>query len=205
MIHIACDQELPEQDHRSRLQRRKSEGISGRPRQGGTPEIALSQCGGRSRRLEVATGQPSRGVGRRSQGATRDQDQRPIPDLLCLDKRRPGGGRNRGLPLEEDAAMAKKLKPMHPGEILREEFLVPLKMSAGALAKACGLPRTRIERIAGEQTGMTADTALRLAKALGTTAQLWLNLQNDYDVQIAKRDLGKVLDRIETVNKPKAA
>jgi plasmid maintenance system antidote protein VapI len=47
--------------------------------------------------------------------------------------------------------------------------------------------------------------ALRLAKALGTTAQLWLNLQNDYDVQIAKRDLGKSLDRIETVNKPKAA
>ena len=85
-----------------------------------------------------------------------------------------------------------------------EEFLVPLKMSAGVLAKAC-VPRTRIERIACEQTGMTADTALRLAKTLGTTAQLWLNLQNDYDVQIAKRDLGKILDRIETVNKPKAA
>jgi plasmid maintenance system antidote protein VapI len=68
-----------------------------------------------------------------------------------------------------------------------------------------GLPRTRIERIASEQTGITADTALRLAKALDTTAQLWLNLQNDYDVQIAKRDLGKILDRIETVNKPKAA
>jgi len=101
--------------------------------------------------------------------------------------------------------MAKKLRPMHPGEVLREEFLAPLKMSAGALAKTCGLPRTRIERIASELTGITADTALRLAKALGTTAQLWLNLQNDYDIQIAKRDLGKVLDRIETVNKPKAA
>jgi addiction module HigA family antidote len=102
--------------------------------------------------------------------------------------------------------MAKKLKPMHPGEVLREEFLVPLKLSAGALAKACGLPRTRIERLANEQTGVTADTALRLAKALGTTAQLWLNLQNDYDVQLATRDLRKVLDRIETVNKqPKAA
>jgi addiction module HigA family antidote len=101
--------------------------------------------------------------------------------------------------------MPKKLKPMHPGEVLREEFLVPLKMSAGALAKVCGLPRTRIERIASEQTGITADTALRLAKALDTTAQLWLNLQTDYDVQVAKRDLGKILDRIETVNKPKAA
>ena len=101
--------------------------------------------------------------------------------------------------------MAKKLKPMHRGEVLREEFLNPLKMSAGALVKACGLPRTRIERIAGEQTGITADTALRLAKALGTTAQLWLNLQNDYDIQIAKRELAKVLERIEIVNKPKAA
>jgi len=101
--------------------------------------------------------------------------------------------------------MVKKLKPMHPGEVLREEFLLPLGMSAGALANACGLPRTRIERIASEQSGITADTALRLAKALGTTAQLWLNLQTDYDIQIARRDLGKALDRVKTVNKPKAA
>ena len=101
--------------------------------------------------------------------------------------------------------MAKKLKPMHPGEVLREEFLIPLKLSAGALAKACGLPRTRIERIASEQTGITADTALRLGKALGTTTQLWLNLQNDYDLEIARRELGKALDRIATVNKPEAA
>ena len=101
--------------------------------------------------------------------------------------------------------MAKKLGPMHPGEVLREEFLVPLKMSAGALAKVCGLPRTRIERIVGEQTGISADTALRLAKALGTSPQVWLNLQTDYDVQMAKLSLGKALDRIETINKPKAA
>ncbi|MGJ5075532.1 HigA family addiction module antitoxin [Bradyrhizobium oligotrophicum] len=101
--------------------------------------------------------------------------------------------------------MTKKLKPMHPGEVLREEFLTPLGMSAGALAKVCGLPRTRIERIASEQTGITADTALRLAKALDTTPELWLNLQTDYDVQIAKRSLGKTLNRIETVNKPRAA
>jgi addiction module HigA family antidote len=94
---------------------------------------------------------------------------------------------------------------MHPGEVLREEFLVPLKMSAGSLAKTCGLPRTRIERIASEQTGITADTALRLAKALGTTPQLWLNLQTDYDLQIARCDLGKILDGIETVNDPEAA
>jgi addiction module HigA family antidote len=101
--------------------------------------------------------------------------------------------------------VAKKLKPMHPGEVLREEFLVPLGLSPGALAKACGLPRTRIERIANEQTGISADTALRLAKALGTTAQLWLNLQNDFDLQIATRDLGKGLDRIARLNEPRAA
>jgi antitoxin HigA-1 len=101
--------------------------------------------------------------------------------------------------------MTRTLKPMHPGEVLREEYLAPLGMSAGALARACGLPRTRIERIAGEQAGITADTALRLAKALGTSAQLWLNLQNDFDLQIARDGLGKVLDRIETVNRPNAA
>src|SRR5919198_198128 len=109
--------------------------------------------------------------------------------MLCLDGGRPGGGRDRGLSLERDAAMTKKLKPMHPGEVLREEFLVPLKMSAGPPAQGCSLPRTRFGRMASEQTGITADTALRLGKALGTTAQLWLNLQTDYDVQIAKRDL----------------
>jgi antitoxin HigA-1 len=101
--------------------------------------------------------------------------------------------------------MARKLKPMHPGEVLREEFLVPLNMSAGTLAKACGLPRTRIERIASEQSGITADTALRLAKALGSTAQLWLNLQIDYDLEIARRNLAKILDGVEIVNKPEAA
>jgi addiction module HigA family antidote len=101
--------------------------------------------------------------------------------------------------------MAKTLKPMHPGEVLREEFLVPLGLSAGALARTCSLPRTRVERIANEQTGITADTALRLAKALGTTPQLWLNLQNDYDVEVAKRRLSGILDKIEVVNKTKAA
>src|ERR1700724_3499607 len=87
--------------------------------------------------------------------------------------------------------MARKLAPMHPGEVLREEFLVPLGLSAGALAKACGVPRTRIERIANEETAITADTALRLGKALGTSAQLWLNLQNEFDMRTAKSQIGK--------------
>lgn len=95
--------------------------------------------------------------------------------------------------------MAKKLQPMHPDEVLREEFLVPLGMSAGALARACGVPRTRIERLANEETGVTADTALRLAKVFGTSPELWLNLQNDFDVQTAKREIGKELDKIDPV------
>ena len=97
--------------------------------------------------------------------------------------------------------MAKKLPPLHPGEVLREEFLVPLKMSAGALAKACGVPRTRIERLASEQIGITADTALRLSRALGTTPELWMNLQNSFDVNTALLFISKELDRIEPVNK----
>jgi antitoxin HigA-1 len=95
--------------------------------------------------------------------------------------------------------MARKLAPMHPGEVLREEFLVPLGLSAGALAKACGVPRTRIERIANEETVVTADTALRLGKALGTSAELWLNLQNEFDMRTAKSQIGKELEKITKV------
>jgi antitoxin HigA-1 len=95
--------------------------------------------------------------------------------------------------------MTKRLPPLHPGEILREEFLVPLNLSPGALAKAAGVPRTRIERIAAETTGITADTALRLGKALNTSAQLWMNLQNQYDLEKAQREAGKSLEKIEPV------
>jgi len=101
--------------------------------------------------------------------------------------------------------MTKKLPPLHPGEVLREEFLIPLSLSAGALAKACGVPRTRIERIANEETSITADTALRLGKALGTTAQLWLNLQNEFDMRTAKIRIGKQLEEISPVTGRKAA
>ena len=101
--------------------------------------------------------------------------------------------------------MAKRLPPLHPGEVLREEFLVPLGISAGALARAMGVPRTRVERIVAETSGITADTALRLSKALGTSAQLWLNLQNRYDVETAERTIGKELARIERVTGSAAA
>jgi len=88
------------------------------------------------------------------------------------------GGANKGSTRYGwNATMLKKLKPMHPSEVLPEEFLLRLEMSAGALAEACSLSRARTEPIANEQTGITADTALRFAKALGTTAQLRLNRQ----------------------------
>ncbi len=98
----------------------------------------------------------------------------------------------------------KTLAPMHPGEVLREEFLIPLGLSAGTLAKACGVPRTRIERVSTEAAGITADTALRLAKALGTSPELWLNLQNDFDMQTARREIGRELDRITPVSRDAA-
>src|SRR5215470_6296057 len=100
---------------------------------------------------------------------------------------------------DEETHMPKKLPALHPGEVLREEFLVPLGLSAGALAKACGVPRTRIERIAGEETAITADTALRLGKALGTSAQFWLNLQSEFDMRTTKVRIRKALDKISPV------
>ena len=73
--------------------------------------------------------------------------------------------------------MAKKLPPIHPGEILREEFLVPLKLTPYAVAAALPVPRTRIERIAREEKPVTADTALRLGKFFKTGAAFWMNVQ----------------------------
>src|SRR5258708_35655654 len=118
-----------------------------------------------------------------------------------------GRRRNPGLPLADFGsrrttrakAQPKNLPPLHPGEVLREEFLVPLGLSPGALAKAMGVPRTRVERIAAESTGITADTALRLSKALGTSAQLWLNLQNSYAVKTTQRAIRKPITKINPV------
>ena len=69
------------------------------------------------------------------------------------------------------------LPPIHPGEILREEYLAPLGLKPYTLAKRLNIPRTRIERLVSEQTPVTADTALRLAKFFGSTPQFWLNMQ----------------------------
>ncbi|MEW6294350.1 MAG: HigA family addiction module antitoxin [Pseudomonadota bacterium] len=89
------------------------------------------------------------------------------------------------------------MRPIHPGEILREEFLVPLNLSANALAIALGVPAPRINDIARERRGITADTALRLARYFGTSAEFWMGLQADYDLRIAATAANDALARIQ--------
>ena len=78
---------------------------------------------------------------------------------------------------------------VHPGEILRKEYLEPLNMSAGRLAKLLGVPRTRIERIASEQTSISTDTAFRLAKIYQTTPEFWMSMQTSHDLKLAKNQV----------------
>ena len=79
-----------------------------------------------------------------------------------------------------------KLKPVHPGEVLMEEYLLPLGFSARRFAQAVHVPANRISRLIKGEVSVTADTALRLARALRTTPDFWLNLQNAYDLQIVE-------------------
>lgn len=92
--------------------------------------------------------------------------------------------------------MSEKLAPIHPGEVLREEFILPLGLSSNALARALGVNAARINEIVREERGITADTALRLARYFGTSEDLWLNLQRRYDVERARDALGASLEAI---------
>ena len=94
--------------------------------------------------------------------------------------------------------MAKKALPnIHPGEILQEEFLLPMNISQNALARAAVVPPRRINEIVLGKRGVTADTALRLAKVFGTSEGFWLGLQADYDLEESRHAIGADLDRIE--------
>jgi antitoxin HigA-1 len=84
-----------------------------------------------------------------------------------------------------------KMRPIHPGEILREEYLSPLGMSANALAMALHVPAPRINDIVRERRAVTPDTALRLARYFDSTAQFWLNLQSSFDLKQAEIETGK--------------
>jgi addiction module HigA family antidote len=85
-----------------------------------------------------------------------------------------------------------KLAPLHPGEVLREEFMEPLGITAYALAKACQIERPRLERIVRERRGISADTALRLAKYFDTTPEFWMNLQSRYELEEAIVEMSKI-------------
>jgi addiction module HigA family antidote len=87
------------------------------------------------------------------------------------------------------------MRPIHPGEVLREEFLGPLGLSARALARALRVPATRINDVVNEWRGITADTALRLARYFGTTAEFWLNLQAAFDLRTAEAELKSQIER----------
>ena len=89
------------------------------------------------------------------------------------------------------------LSNVHPGEVLQEEFLVPLGISQNALARAMAVPPRRINEIVLGKRGITADTAVRLAAALGTSERFWLGLQADYDLEEARRALGELPGRIK--------
>jgi addiction module HigA family antidote len=92
--------------------------------------------------------------------------------------------------------MTKKLAPIHPGEILREEFLAPLKLTPYAVAAAIDVPRTRVERLARGETPVSADIALRLGKFFKTEAAFWMNLQARYDLEMAEDAVAPQIKKI---------
>jgi len=97
--------------------------------------------------------------------------------------------------------MKNKMRPIHPGEVLREEFMHPLELSANRLAQAIGVPTNRITELVGERRAMTADTALRLSVVFSTTPELWMNLQQAYELRSAAQELGPSLKAIKPFKK----
>jgi addiction module HigA family antidote len=88
-----------------------------------------------------------------------------------------------------------KLNPVHPGEILMEEFLKPMGISQNKIARAIGVPPRRINEIVLEKRSISADTALRLAQYFGTSAKFWMGLQSDYDLDITKEKVGQRIQK----------
>ncbi|WP_448191024.1 HigA family addiction module antitoxin [Azospirillum sp. sgz301742] len=140
---------------------------------------------------------------------------RPLVKLVAVEERQPreGGVLSYTLPEsffepqpdEELQAWEGKVEPWdrspdmrirtHPGEVLREEFMAPLGISANGLAIALRVPATRIGEIVREQRGITADTALRLARYFGTSPEFWLNLQQAHDLSLARQTVGDSIAR----------
>ena len=93
-----------------------------------------------------------------------------------------------------------KLKNIHPGEILNEEFLIPLEITAYRLSKETFIPQTRISEIIKGKRRVTADTALRFSKFFGTSAKFWLGLQDDFDIEEEREEKSNELERIKGIN-----
>lgn len=89
------------------------------------------------------------------------------------------------------------MRAIHPGEVLREEFMKPLGLSANALANALGVTAARVNEIAKESRGITADTALRLAQYFGGDAHSWMNLQSEYDLKKTEKEIGSKVRKIQ--------
>jgi addiction module HigA family antidote len=100
--------------------------------------------------------------------------------------------------------MPKMLVPIHPGETIREDVLKPLDMSVNQLAKALSVDAARVNEIVRGRRGITADTALRMARYLGTSAEFWIGLQLDYDLRVARQLKLKKIER-EVKPKPRVA
>lgn len=96
-----------------------------------------------------------------------------------------------------------RLPNIHPGDVLLEEFLKPMGITAYRLARETGLPQTRISQIVHGRRGLSAETALRLSKFFGTSAQFWLGLQNDFDLEKSRKTLLKDLEKIRTYSELK--
>src|SRR5664279_840298 len=130
-------------------------------------------------------GQDSTASGSTSNGGSASSGPTPDPPT------------SRSWTITEEVPLMTTITPIHPGEILMEEFLEPLQVSQNRLAVAIGVPPRRINEIVHGKRRVTADTALRLARYFGTTDRFWLNLQTRFDLEVEKDHIGNILERIE--------
>jgi addiction module HigA family antidote len=119
-----------------------------------------------------------------------------MANMLRMERWRRLSSRDRGLSQVRVMEMPKReIQPVHPGEILLEEFLKPMGLSQNRLALSIGVHPRRINEIVLGKRGITADTALRLAKFFGTSPELWLGLQKDYELDVAMDEMGERINR----------
>src|SRR5690606_34229964 len=145
-----------------------------------------------ARRPSHPAGQPAGETRRQPRRTAQHPGERPVARLLPLGRFRRVRRGDRGLSL--NSAM-KILPPVHPGEILLEEFLKPMKLSQYRLAKGLRVPPRRINELVHGKRGVSADTALRLARFFGTSARFWLNLQAAYDLDIESDRASRRIER----------